>query len=322
MGQLTFAERIRERYPEGLTGVFAVGGTRTAYVLQQRRNTPDPGLIDDFVAYVNYAFDRLFLMFDDFYQLGGQNLIIPLFSYQGFYERGEEYGHLAAEMCLQMIEPSRVQFYIDNDIDPYFAGIDTLIALPEDRFEHRIGLRFEEFQQKWQYREGRRKLISEVAPIPLYSYWNAHRVMEVEEKAKFESELSAVTELREMHDLLYRYYSRAVYGTEIPYPHFYLGTNRNGDMKLRALLPISLLCGGPFRMFFTPYPTLFMTRETLQTILEDLAFGKPFTSRDKDYSGKMTPELVEMEYQRIMKLAADPRSTLGLIRQAQPVQED
>jgi hypothetical protein len=68
-------------------------------------------------------------------------------------------------------------------------------------------------------------------------------------------------------------------------------------------------------MFFTPYPALFTTRETLQAILEDLAFGKPLSSNKIDYSGRFTPELAEQEYQRVMELAADPRSTLGLIRQ-------
>jgi hypothetical protein len=97
-------------------------------------------------------------------------------------------------------------------------------------------------------------------------------------------------------------------------PHFYLGSNRNGEMKLHAMLPIALLCGGDFRVFYTPYPTLFMTRETWQVMLEDLAFGKAKRSKKLDYSGQWTPEQAEAEYQRIQALRADPQSTLGLIR--------
>jgi hypothetical protein len=46
----SFADRIRVRYPEGLTGVFAIGGTRTTYVLEQNRQTSDPGRIDNFAT--------------------------------------------------------------------------------------------------------------------------------------------------------------------------------------------------------------------------------------------------------------------------------
>src|SRR5690606_14988848 len=157
----------------------------------------------------------------------------------------------------------------------------------------------------------------------LYSIWSAHQVMGEEARAHLETELAAITDLQAMHDILYRYYSHAVYGTDIPYPHFYLGSNRNGDLKLRSLLPIALLCGGSFRLYFTPYPSLFTTRKTLQEILEDLAFGKTITSsKFTNYSGQFTSKLAESEYQRILELAADPRSTLGLIRQVQPTQED
>src|SRR5690606_25401096 len=82
----------------------------------------------------------------------------------------------------------------------------------------------------------------------------------------------------------------------------------------RALLPIALLAGGPFRLYYTPYPSLNMTREAFQAMLEDLAFGKPLRSTKLDYSGQLTPELLQSEYQRGQELSADPRSTLGLVR--------
>jgi hypothetical protein len=117
-----------------------------------------------------------------------------------------------------------------------------------------------------------------------------------------------------MSDLLYRYYARAVYGTDVPSPHFYLGANRNGDLKLRSFLPIALLCGGKFRMYFTPYPSLSMKRENFEAILEDVASSKRVHSTTMDYSGQLPSELLEAEYQRIMELRADPASTLGLVR--------
>src|SRR5690606_35651575 len=119
-----------------------------------------------------------------------------------------------------------------------------------------------------------------------------------------------------MQDALYRYYAQAAYGTTIPRPHFYLGNNRSGELKIRAMLPVSMLCGGPVRFFFVPYPTLLITPETLQAVLEDLAFGKRIHSGSADYSGKLTQAMIEAEYERVMRLSGDPGTTFGLLRDA------
>jgi hypothetical protein len=319
---MSFAERLRERFPEGLTGVFAPGGTRTTFILEQQRNAENPGHIEDFEAYATYAFGRLLEFIEAFFELGGQNLVIAMFSYQGFYERGEEYARQAAPICLHVMNDSWVAFYQKYKIDPYFAGIDTLLHLPEQDFARQLGVEFTAFHQNWRYQEGRRKIIWEVAPIPLYSFWRAHQVMGEEAQAEFEAGIEQSTDLQDIHDRMYKYYARAVYGTDIPMPHFYLGSNRNGELKLRSMLPIAMVCGGPFRMFFTPYPSLFMTRETLQALLEDLAFGKPLRSMKTDYSGKLTGELLEAEYQRIIELNSDPSSTLGLVRKTRAEDQD
>ena len=311
----SFAARIRERYPEGLTGILAVGATRTTYILDHNRQGTDPGHIHDFATYADYAIERLMGLIAMFFDLGGQNVIVPMFSYQGFYERGEEYGSLAAKACLNLISDGILTFYREHQIDPYFAGIDTLLNLPADQLAHQIGARLEAANKRWPYQAGRHKLIWEVAPIPLFSFWRAEAVMGQEAHAALQKELSAATDLRVMHDLLHRYYARAIYGTDIPMPHFYLGTNRNGDLKLRAMLPIALTCGDPMRLFYTPYPPLYITQETFQAILEDLAFGKRLHSTTTDYSGSYTPELAEAEYQRILELSTDPTSTVGLLRQ-------
>lgn len=129
--------------------------------------------------------------------------------------------------------------------------------------------------------------------------------------------------MESMYQLLYKTYSSAAYGTDLPVPHFYLGTNRNGDIKLRSLIPISLLCGGNFRLFFTPYPSLFITKDTLKTILEDLAFpNAALRSFKTDYKDQYSPEMVESEYQRVMQLSNDPNSTIGLTRTISANNED
>jgi hypothetical protein len=35
----TFADRVRARFPEGLTGIIAIGGTRTTFILEYNRST-------------------------------------------------------------------------------------------------------------------------------------------------------------------------------------------------------------------------------------------------------------------------------------------
>jgi hypothetical protein len=314
-----FAARIHERFPEGLTGIFPIGGTRTTYVLEKNRHQPDPGRIDDFMDYATYLIERYFSFIRMYYDLGGHNMILPLFSYQGFFERGEKYAQMMYRICLWLIEDQFQDFYRANDIDPYFPGIDTLLHLPADNPAHGLGAAYATFHQQWQYREGRRKIVWEVAPIPFFSFWNAQHTLSDEARSQQASEITATTDLDVLYKQLYRFYARAAYGTELPVPHFYVGSNRNGDIKLRSPLSTSLLCGGPFRMFFTPYPTLFMKPATLQAIIEDVAYGKPRRSFQTDYQGQFTPEMAEAEYQRAMRLSADPDSTLGLTR---PLDDD
>lgn len=309
-----FATRIREHFPEGLTGVFALGGTRMTYLLANHDQNHNPGQID-MEEYADYTLDLLQDLLCAFMELGGQNVIIPMLSYQLFNNsRGPEYAKVATELCYKLMSPKWIDFYRNFDIDPYFTGIDTLLHFPDSGLAYELGVRCREFNAQWQYKTGHRKLIWEVAPIPLFSFLRAPEVMGSSAYAELEARLAQCSDMQEMHDILYDFYARAVYGTELPVPHFYLGTNRNGDLKLRALLPISLLCGDPFRLYYTPYPSLFTTRETLQAILEDLAFGKPLRSTKTDYSGQVTPELLETEYERVQMLRNDPLSTLGLIR--------
>ena len=314
-----FADRIRQRYPEGLTGLFPLGGTRTTYILEKSRNDPDPGRIETMESYADYGFDLMYDFITSFLELGGQNIIFTPLSYQLFTtERGTEYARTMADLTSRLLEGPWLDFCQRMNIDQYFVGIDTLLNVPDQDFTYDLARKLDQFNRDWSYQAGRRKLIWEIASIPLFSFWRAPEVMGEEAAAKLKAALDDCHDLQTMHDVLYKYYSTAVYGTDVPMPHFYLGSNRNGDLKLRSLLPIALLCGGPFRLFYTPYPSLFTTRETMKVILEDLAFGKPLSSKKLDYGGQVTSELMQSEYQRVQELSADPYSTLGLVRQTNP----
>src|SRR4051794_31760653 len=98
----SFASRIQERYPEGLTGIFAIGGTRTTYILEQNRYAENPGRIEDFAAHGTFLQDRYCQFINMFMDLGGQNMIITASSFRGFHERGGEYAQLVAKEILRM----------------------------------------------------------------------------------------------------------------------------------------------------------------------------------------------------------------------------
>ncbi|MBX3061560.1 MAG: hypothetical protein KF726_01205 [Anaerolineae bacterium] len=313
-----FAARIRQRYPEGLTGIIAVGGTRTYYLLSQQDEEDDPGKISDFTPYAEVLLARYLDLAASFYVLGGQNLVMPILSYQLFYERGIEYAKAVSEQTLLLTQEPVLSFYRDQNIDPYFVGIDTLLSTPASEPGHQLALALGRFQREWKYVAGRRKLLWEVAPIPLYSIWNAPQTMTAQELADLQRSLDNAENMDQMYRLLYAFYARAVYGTDLPIPHFYLGTNRNGPLKLRSLLPIALLCGGPFRLFYTPYPSAFTTSETLRAIFDDLAFNSGLDTTKMDYRGQVTAELLNSERARVLALRDDPTTTLGFLRKSIP----
>ncbi|MBZ0304001.1 MAG: hypothetical protein K8J31_29955 [Anaerolineae bacterium] len=310
----SFKTRIQQRYPEGLTGVFAVGGTRTTYILEQNRDKPDPGRIEDFAAHGEYLLRRYWQLIDLFFDLGGQNMIITAFSFRGFYNRGAEYGALITQEMGRFIDESSVEYYRSQQIDPYFTGVDTLLLQPEDSPIHQMGQQFVAFQKNWPYRAGRPRLVWEIASMPLYSFWQFFQSLSETERAQIDAQIASETNLEEIYRMLYRRFAQAAYGTDIPMPHFYMGTNKSGDLKWRSPMPLALSGGDYLRMFYTPYPTLFITRETLQTMLADLAFNERFYSAKTDYGGQYTPELVQAEYERVMALSTDPETTLGLAR--------
>ncbi|MEP7288986.1 MAG: hypothetical protein ABI947_24800 [Chloroflexota bacterium] len=309
-----FASQIRERYPEGLTGIFAIGGTRTTYILEHNRHAADPGHIEDFADQGKFLLTRYLQLIQMFFELGGQNMILTAFSFRGFHNRGDEYQALAMQELVRIVGDEAQAFYREHGIDPYFVGIDTLSLLPEGSPAQQAGKILEAFQQSWNYTEGRRKLVWEVASMPLHTFWKVYASISEQDRFAFEAQVESMSNLEDIYRLYYKTFSQAIYGTEIPMPHFYLGTNKSGDLKWRSPMPLALSGGDYLRLFYTPYPTLFITAETMHSILEDLAFKDRFYSAKTDYASQYTPDLVQAEYDRVMALSADPQTTLGFSR--------
>ena len=310
----TFAARIHERYPEGLTGIFAIGGTRTTYILEQNRAKSDPGHIENFAQHGQYLQQRYMAFISTFFELGGRNMIITASSFRGFTERGEEYAALVNKEMLRLIDDDFQTFYREQNVDPYFIGIDTFLHLPASHPAHQMALELQQFQDNWPYDSRRNRLIWEIASIPLYTLWQMFQTMSPETRQQLDTQLAQITKMDEMHAMLYSHFAREIYGVDVAMPHFYLGTNKSGDLKWRSPMPIFLSGGEHMRMFYTPYPTLFTTRSTMQAILEDLAFGKRFYSVQTDYQGRYTSELAQAEYERIQTLSDDPTTTVGFSR--------
>jgi len=311
MSDYEFTHKIRDHFNGELTGAITVSGTRTTYILEQSQSDQDPGAIKSFQEYADFLIPEYHRLIEMFFSLGVQNLIIPLYPYQVFYARGQEYAQLAMETTKFIIEDVFVAFYKKLNIDPYFAGLDSLEQFPPDHIAHELYQRINEFQNQWDYKSGHYKLIWEIAPIPLFSYQNHSHT---DTSQKLSEAISSTNDLREIYDQLYKYYSKAIYGVELPMPHFYIGSNRNGELKLRSMYPISMLAGDPFRLFYLPYPTLYLKENVLKAILNDLAFGESLRALKKDYSGQLTPEIVRAERQRILELSNDPDAVLGLTR--------
>jgi len=82
-----FAARIRERYPEGLTGIFAIGRTRTAYILEQNQQAADPGKIADFGNYAAYLETRYQEFIKAYLDLGGRTRLLPCFRISAFLSK-------------------------------------------------------------------------------------------------------------------------------------------------------------------------------------------------------------------------------------------
>src|SRR5438270_12009277 len=149
LNEQEFAASIRERYPEGLTGIFAIGGTRTTYILEKNRHAPDPGHIEDFAAHSEYLLNRYYQFARMFLDLGGQNMIITAFSFRGFYNRGAQYADYVAPELLRLFDNQAVTFYEENGIDPYLVGVDTLLCLPKESKAYEVGQQLMEYRKQW-----------------------------------------------------------------------------------------------------------------------------------------------------------------------------
>src|SRR5215813_8149090 len=126
-----FAAQVRKRFEGkgGLTGVFAIGGTRTTYILEKQRHLPDPGRMNDLSDQIEYIQGRYQDFISMFFKLGGQNMIIAASSFRAFAgQRGPDYVNWISKAVSNLHNDTFQRFYRENGIDPYFIGIDVFLA--------------------------------------------------------------------------------------------------------------------------------------------------------------------------------------------------
>ena len=97
----------------------------------------------------------------------------------------------------------------------------------------------------------------------------------------------------------------------LPPADFYLGSSQSGDLKMRFPLPTPLHDGQPLRLFFTPYPSLLITRIALQNIITALTEPQTRRSTGYDWQGRFTTEEAEAEYAAIQR-QIDANVVLGV----------
>jgi hypothetical protein len=285
---------INEIFPD-LTAILVIGGTRTAYAL----HTGKPN-IEDFPVFVDWNLREYQRIIRDYQALGGRHLIMPALSWQSFSKRGEKYTQGVISAMRVLITEEMRNFYKELNFRVRFTGIDTLLYLPEDTPEHQLGAELERFNQSWQ--TGENYLVWEVAPIPTFSILQSGIPPEGES-------------LEGLHNGLYRQLANCTYGLDMPIPHLYIGSARNGDLKLRAMLPFALAFGTETRFYFLPYPSIMMNRAALKTILHDLAAGiQDRATGQFDYEDVLNEEAIQQKRIEFESRMADTSQILGLAR--------
>jgi hypothetical protein len=281
---------------QSLTAIIAIGGTRTAYSLHTGQAS-----ITDFSDYSHWLLSQYQRIISDYLELGGSHLIIPALSWQSFIQRGEKYSKAITKAVELLIGQEMCEFYKAHDLAVRCAGIDTLFQLPKDSPEHQLACQLNAFNETWN--TGSHYLVWEIAPIPTYSILQAGLALDDSSKP-----------LEALHDDLYEQLAPSVYGLPMPKPDLYIGSARNGDIKLRAMLPFALAAGGEMRFYYLPYPSLLMPREALKTILEDLQQGIADRAPTAfDYTDVLSEEAI-VQKRAMVQASIERNEILGLRR--------
>lgn len=311
-----FANRVRSHFPEGLTGVISPGGTRSAYILAYNRHNKNPGKID-FADYAEKTFISYCQLLLNFFELGGQNIIDAAPPLGLALTRSPEYIQKMTQYYLTYISQPMQDSYRKMQIDPYFVGLEAIMDSNSTSVLHQYGQRLIDFMETWPYNAGNRKLIFEISPIPLYSLWHSFQAMSASDREHLDNQLRSEveTDFNKLNNTLYRYFIRAIYGFELPPPHFTLSTNAKGSCKAYLSMPTLFSSGINMKFFYTPYSPIHMKRGALKRIIEDLIAPKQSVSHEMDYrTQSLSSQNMATAFVAMQELIDDFDSILGLTK--------
>ncbi|MEO1253648.1 MAG: hypothetical protein AAFY41_02005 [Bacteroidota bacterium] len=276
-----------------VSGIIVVGGTRTAYIIDRQLSD---GKIIDFQDYANYCAEHYQRIITDFISLGGTHVQIPVYGWQAF-QRGDDYINAIAQSVLMLTNSDFDQFYRENNIQPYFSGLELLYQLPHEHPFHETLVHLETYKNNFKG-SGDRAVIWGIMPIPILAITQAQQ-----------PDFSALN-ADEIPSFLYEYYSKIVYGVECPLPDFYIGSARTGQIKLRTALHPSIAPGATTKYYWLQYPTIWLNRTTLEIIMIDCQ--KQYMNQSNfDYESQMTPMLLEELTTRFRNVINDTSKIIG-----------
>lgn len=284
-----------------VTAVISFGGTRTAYILENNRDKQDPGKID-YDDYINYCFNRMKKIIEDYLNAGGHNLVIQVLDIELFSgRRGDRYVELASQYAYELTSDSFQKFYAKYNLDVSFVGIDAIRELNPMHPAKTVGDHLHQFNLNSSYNESRRKLVWNISAIPLFSIYN-----------KSQKQLNIpMDNLVQAQQQYYQYFSKEIYGFNLPMPDIYIGNNRDGDLPLSTRLPIVIGAQHHLRLFFLPFPSFFITKNHFQLILSDLS-KKDATDNNLDYRNQVTRSQLNNDYEKFKRLAGE-NTIFGLL---------
>ena len=234
-------------------------------------------------------------------------MIVPFFYYQGFKKRGDDYVNSDIGSFLQLVTEQFAPFYRANNVDSYFAGIDTLLHMPEAEITHQFGGGWQIFKNSGSTSYDDENLSGRLRPYRCSRCYGHSRSWMKQRwhcwKRKSKQQLHLMTS--------------PICCTSIIHVPF---------MEQRFRWRISIW--GPFETMIINYRQFCRCLYTMDvpsdcTIRRIPAFspplqcfGKSASSLGVDYRAEYTKESALVEYESYITLRDNPKSTIGLLRQA------
>lgn len=275
-----------------MIAAIAIGETRTAYLIE--RNITD-GKIVDFQDYADYSILQYMRIIEDYILLGGEHLILSVYSWQLLVEQGAKYAELSVNALNMLTSPTMKQFYIEHNIQPRFVGLEIL-QMNSNKVLREVADNFENHEKEYDYSPDKHQLIWEIATMPLLTYGQNTTPQRItDDIANLDGDIA------NLHDDLYNHYAKIAYKIDIPPPDIYIGSAENGDLKIRSMSPMAFSAEQATKFYFLKYPSILITKQHLKLIMDDAEQATYMkTDDDDEMMNEATLNQLKSRYQKAM----------------------